>query len=40
VFGGRTSVEERIQLNEMLGVDRFVDEELLDEGDEFVGGEE
>lgn len=36
VFGGRSSVEERGQLNEMLGVDRFVDEELLDEGDELI----
>jgi hypothetical protein len=39
VFGLRTSVEERGQLNEVLGVDRFDDEELLGEGDRLVDGE-
>lgn len=37
VFGaGRVSVEERAQLNEVLGVDRFADEELLGEGDRLM----
>jgi putative ergosteryl-3beta-O-L-aspartate hydrolase len=37
VFGGRSSIDERAQLNESLGVDRFEDEELLGEGDHLMG---
>jgi len=40
VFGGVTSLEERAQLNEEVGVDRFVDEELLGEGDRLMSESE
>jgi len=39
VFGGRNSIEDRAQLNEEVGVDRFADEELLGEGDHLMSEE-
>jgi acetyl esterase/lipase len=38
-FGGMTSLEERGQLNESVGVERFGDEELLGEGDHLMNEE-